>query len=98
MLDDRQPPRWLMRSLSSETGGLAFVTAGSAEMRPIYDTIARELVSQYALAYVATPGGDGRRFRRVSVRLVAPARGVARARTGYTARPVSAGARDRIGE
>jgi hypothetical protein len=67
-------------------------------MRPIYDAIAQELVSQYALAYIAPPGGDGRRFRRVSVRLVAPGRGVARTRTGYTAPPVSAGARDRIGE
>lgn len=84
---DYHSPRRLMKTLSVESGGQAFVATQTAEMRPIYDTIARELVSQYALAYVAPPGGDGPSFRRVSVRLVPPTRGVARTRAGYTVRP-----------
>ena len=86
------PPRArrLMRTLSLETGGLAFFPARLEEMRPIYDAIARELVSQYALAYIAPPGDDGPIFRRVSVRLVPPAYGMARTRTGYTKQPVRA--------
>ena len=90
-LDPGLDPRWLMRTLSTETGGLAFFPTRPDEMRQIYDTIARELVSQYELAYVAPPRDDGPRFRRVGVRLVPPAYGVARTRTGYTKRPSHAG-------
>jgi len=80
-------PRSLMRTLALETGGLAFFPSGLAEMRPIYDAIAQELVSLYVLAYVAPPRDNGTALRRVSVRLVPPARGMARTRTGYTKPP-----------
>jgi VWFA-related protein len=84
MLYDPLQPRWLMRTLSLETGGQAFFPVKSTEMRAIFDRIARELVSQYTLAYVAPPDRDGPRFRRLSVRVVPPAQGVARTRAGYT--------------
>lgn len=96
---DYQSPRRLMKTLSVETGAQAFVATQTAEMRPIYDTIARELVSQYALAYVAAPRDNAPAFRRVSVRLLPPAHGAPRTRTGYTVRPARAGARgERTGE
>jgi Ca-activated chloride channel family protein len=75
--------RWMMRTLAFETGGQAFLPTQPEEMRSIYDTIARELISQYALAYVAPPEGEDATFRRVSVRLLPPAHGAVRTRTGY---------------
>jgi hypothetical protein len=35
VLHDGLPPRWLMRTVSIETGGLAFFPAAAAEKRPV---------------------------------------------------------------
>jgi VWFA-related protein len=78
---------WQMRTLTRDTGGLAYFPKRIWELERIYETIARELVNQYTLAYVAPVRGKGQPFRRVSVGLVAPAQGVARTRTGYVVAP-----------
>jgi Ca-activated chloride channel family protein len=85
---------WEMRTLATETGGLVFFPTVAAELGGIYDTIARELTNQYALAYVSSvPHPDGA-FRRVALKLLPPAQGVARTRSGYVAanRAASSGA------
>jgi VWFA-related protein len=87
-LDEQRYRKWQMRALATGTGGLAFFPTRSTEMGHIYDTIARELVTQYLLAYVAPPGNDAAKLRHVAVSLVPPAHGVARTRTGYTNEPV----------
>ena len=76
---------WEMRTLTRDTGGVAFFPWKPEELARVYDTIARELVNQYAVGYVVPRPEEIRRFRQVSVRLVPPARGQARTRTGYAA-------------
>ena len=72
-----------MRTVAREAGGRAFFPKSVSELPAIYDTIARELASQYQLGYVPVKrGGDGD-FRHVSVRLAT--NGLARTRSGYYA-------------
>jgi hypothetical protein len=84
-LDRWRSASWEMRALTRDTGGLACFPAKPNELTRVYDTITRELINQYALGYLVPCPDDSRRFRRVSIRLVAPARGVARTRAGYAA-------------
>ena len=83
---------YAMRALARETGGQAFFPLKAAELEAIYTSIARELVSQYALGYVASTPGNRAAFKRVSVRLLPPAEGRARTRSGYLARTSTAAA------
>lgn len=83
---------YAMRSLARETGGLTFFAAAAHELEAIYGAIGRELVSQYSLGYVPSAPGSLPAFRRVSVRVVPPAQGTARTRSGYFARRTAAGA------
>ena len=83
--DRRRSATWEMRTLTRDTGGLAFFAAKSEQLKPIYDTIAHDLVNQYAVGYLVPRPEDSRKFRRVSVRVIPPAKGVARTRAGYAA-------------
>ena len=74
-----------MRRLTGDTGGLPFFPRDSDELERAYRSIARDLVNQYAVGYIVPRPDERGRFRQVSVRLVPPARGVARTRAGYTA-------------
>lgn len=76
---------WEMRTLARETGGLAFFASRAAELEGVYEAIGNELANQYALAYV--PGGPRRdgAFRRVAVKVLPPATGIPRTRSGYVA-------------
>lgn len=76
---------YAMRALAQEAGGRIFFPTAATELPAVYGAIARELASQYDLGYVpAKPGGDGA-FRRIGVRVLPPASGVARTRSGYHA-------------
>lgn len=83
MTEQIREARWQMRVLTHDTGGLAYFPTRTLALEQTYDTIARELVNQYALAYLAPLPGEGQTFRRVSIGLVPPAQGAARTRTGY---------------
>jgi Ca-activated chloride channel family protein len=85
--DRRRNAVWEMRTITRDTGGLAFFTAKPEELKQVFDIIARDLVNQYAVGYVVPRPDETRRFRRVSIRLVLPARGMARTRAGYAATP-----------
>lgn len=89
LADQLREVGWQIRTLTRDTGGFAFFPKRIWELERIYEMIARELVNQYAIAYVAPAPVEGQTFRRVSIGLVPPARGAARTRTGY----VVAGAR-----
>ena len=89
---EQRQANYAMRALARETGGQAFFPAKAAELEAIYASIARELVSQYALGYVASTPGNRGAFKRVSVRLLPPAEGRARTRSGYLARTSTAAA------
>ena len=75
---------WEMRTLAAETGGLSFFPSRWRELERVYDAVARELANQYALGYVPAAGGNDS-FRRVAVRVLPPASGIPRTRTGYVA-------------
>jgi VWFA-related protein len=70
---------WLAR----ETGGLAFFPPRADALEAILASIGRELVSQYAVGYVAPDAGPQGAFRHLSVRMVPPADGTVRTRSGY---------------
>jgi VWFA-related protein len=85
-LVDRKENKDLKR-LAEETGGRAFFTADMNELKVRLAGIARELRSQYLIAYQPTNGDYDGKFRQVEVRL--PNRKDLRIRTkkGYTAVP-----------
>ena len=73
---------FVLKQLSSETGGRAYFPTDARELQKIYQAIWDELSSQYALAYSsANPKRDGA-WRRVQVRVVKPGL-TARTKLGY---------------
>jgi Ca-activated chloride channel family protein len=73
---------FVLKQLSSETGGRAYFPTDARELQKIYQSIWDELASQYALAYSSTnPKRDGA-WRRVQVRVVRPGL-TARTKLGY---------------
>ncbi|CAN5588265.1 hypothetical protein BH23ACI1_BH23ACI1_22900 [soil metagenome] len=74
-----------MRRLAQETGGQAFVAAHERELRHIYDGIAAELSSQYAVGYAPSNTRADGLLRRILVRVISRPELRTRARTGYVA-------------
>jgi Ca-activated chloride channel family protein len=73
---------FVLKQLSSETGGRAYFPTDARELQKIYQSIWDELSSQYALAYSSSnPKRDGA-WRRVQVRVVKPGL-TARTKLGY---------------
>ena len=73
---------FVLKQLSTETGGKAFFPTDARELQKIYQAIWDELSSQYALAYSSSnPKRDGA-WRRVQVRVVKPGL-TARTKLGY---------------
>jgi len=74
----------VLRYLAKQTGGQAFFPFEASELGADFQQIARELRSQYSLAYVSTnPAHDGS-FRNISIEPVDKTLHV-RAKTGYFA-------------
>lgn len=73
---------FVLKQLSSETGGKAFFPTDARELQKIYQSIWDELSSQYAIAYSSgNPKRDGA-WRRIQVRIVKPGL-AARTKQGY---------------
>jgi len=73
---------FVLKQLSSETGGRAYFPTDARDLQKIYQSIWDELASQYALAYSSSnPKRDGA-WRRVQVRIVKPGL-TARTKLGY---------------
>jgi Ca-activated chloride channel family protein len=76
---------YALRRLADETGARAFFPEGVEDLPAVYDTIAAELSSQYALGYVSRNPVRNGAWRRLRVR-VAEQPGVrSRTRLGYFA-------------
>ena len=73
-----------MKSLAQETGGKSFVPMQVAELAGVYDVIAKELASQYALGYTPKNARSDGKYRRVIVRVSQPNTST-RTRAGYVA-------------
>jgi Ca-activated chloride channel family protein len=77
---------YAMRALADETGARAFFPDAAADLPGVYDTVASELASQYALGYVSRNPIRNGAWRRLVVRVAAAVQGVRpRTRTGYFA-------------
>jgi Ca-activated chloride channel homolog len=75
---------YCLKALAQDTGGRAFFPKAPAELKGVYERIAEELGSQYALGYVPTNERRDGAWRRVAVQVLAgDAR--PRTRTGYFA-------------
>jgi Ca-activated chloride channel family protein len=73
---------FVLKQLSSETGGKAFFPTDARELQKIYQSIWDELSSQYAIAYSSSnPKRDGA-WRRIQVRIAKPGL-TARTKQGY---------------
>ncbi len=81
---EQERATYTMRALAQDSGGRIFFPTAPTELAAVYGAIARELACQYDLGYVPARPGDGT-FRRIAVRLLAPASGTARTRSGYHA-------------
>ncbi len=64
---NRGHDEYVLRQMAEATGGRAFFVTTGAGLADAYAGIARELTSQYVLAYTAGPGGE--RWRRIEVRV-----------------------------
>jgi Ca-activated chloride channel family protein len=64
--------RLKLSRLADETGGRFFFIDQATELERIYDTIQKELRSQYLLAYQSSQEGDEDKFRAVEVKLGKP--------------------------
>jgi Ca-activated chloride channel homolog len=61
----------LMR-LSEETGGRAFFIGAAGELSKVFETVEKELRSQYLLAYQSSNAGRDDKFRAVEVKVAKP--------------------------
>lgn len=85
-----------LKALAKETGAQSFFPSSVGELNAVYDTIAKELESQYSIGYAPSNSRADGRFRRIVVRVTADPSFRPRARAGYTADSIrtAAGAAD----
>jgi VWFA-related protein len=74
----------VLRRLAEETGGRAFFPFEASELATNFQEIARELRSQYSLAYVSTNLAHDGTFRNISIQPLEKTLRV-RAKAGYFA-------------
>jgi Ca-activated chloride channel homolog len=75
---------FVLRQLTQETGGRVFYPGAINELPKIYEQIAQELASQYAIGYVSKNPLRNGAWRRVAVRVSRPGL-TSRTRQGYYA-------------
>lgn len=83
---DRKEDKEIKR-LAEETGGRAFFTAEVIELERSFSAIARELRSQYTVAYQPANDKYDGKYRQVEVKLPGYKNLKVRTKTGYTAIP-----------
>jgi Ca-activated chloride channel homolog len=83
--EDRNP--LVLRQLAKESGGDVFLPQSLKEAVPICERIARDIRSQYSIAYVPTNNKQDGTYRTIEVKASAPGRGhlLVRTRAGYHA-------------
>ena len=83
--DPDNNPR-ILKQLAKDTGGEAFRPHSLSDLVPICEQIARDIRTQYTIAYVPTNRRQDGTYRTIQVKASAPGRGrlFVRTRTGYT--------------
>jgi VWFA-related protein len=79
--DDKNPK--LLKKLSDVTGGEAFFPKTNADVKPVFERIARDIRSSYTLGYVPLDGGAREHRLHVDVRDPERRKLSVRARTAY---------------
>jgi VWFA-related protein len=74
----------VLQTLAKDTGGHAFFPFEASDLAANFQEIARELRSQYSLAYVSSNAAHDGTFRKISIQPVDPTLHV-RAKDGYFA-------------
>ena len=64
--------RTKLQRLAEETGGRAFFIGASRELSKVFETVEKELRSQYLLAYQSSNPGRDDKFRAVEVKVAKP--------------------------
>lgn len=64
--------RTKLQRLADETGGRSFFVGAFAELDKVFETVEKELRSQYMLAYQSTGSGPDDKFRAVEVKVSKP--------------------------
>lgn len=85
MVDKREDKE--LKKLAEDTGGRAFFTSEVIELERSFSAVARELRSQYSLAYEPVNNKYDGKYRRIEVRLPNHKDYKVRTKTGYTATP-----------
>ncbi len=81
--------QFALRQLARDTGAQAFFPQAIHELDNIYESIARELASQYSIGYSPSNAAADGRFRRILVRLMSRPECRLRARAGYIAEGIA---------
>ena len=81
---DFKQAEFVLKQLSQETGGRAFFPGAVNELPKIYEQIAQELSSQYAIGYTSKNQARNGAWRRISIRVLRPNM-IGRTRQGYYA-------------
>lgn len=76
-----------LKKLAEDTGGRAFFTSEVIELERSFSAIARELRSQYLIAYTPTNDKYDGKYRQVEIKLPNYKNLKVRAKTGYVATP-----------
>jgi Ca-activated chloride channel homolog len=81
--------RRALRELTSATGGLAFYPKEVTEVQSLATEVARDIRSQYTIAYSPTVQELDGSYRQIKVTVEGPGKPVVRTRSGYYATPDS---------
>lgn len=85
--------RRALKELTTATGGLAFYPKEVSEVQALAVEVARDIRSQYTIAYTPSIQALDGSYRQIKVTVDAPGRPVVRTRSGYYATPESEGAK-----
>ncbi len=84
---DAAKARRALNELTSATGGLAFYPKEVSEVQALAVEVARDIRSQYTIAYTPSIQALDGSYRQIKVTVDAPGRPVVRTRSGYYATP-----------
>lgn len=90
---DAVKARRALNELTGATGGLAFYPKEVGEVQALAVEIARDIRSQYTIAYTPSIQALDGSYRQIKVTVDAPGKPVVRTRSGYYATPDSANSR-----
>lgn len=85
--------RRALKELTTATGGLAFYPKEVSEVQALAVEVARDIRSQYTIAYTPSVQALDGSYRQIKVTVEAPGKPVVRTRSGYYATPETEGAK-----